>query len=90
MGLQNNQSEVDGRVTVYPTFGMEAIIPTEIGMPTIRTNTYEEANAKAITKDLDTTDELREATAVRIASYIPAEASKLAQLVCEAACIQSR
>ena len=48
---------------------MEAIIPTEIGMPTIRTNTSEEANAKAITKDLDTTDELREATAVRIASY---------------------
>ena len=48
---------------------MEAIIPTKIEMPTLRTNIFEEANAEAITKDLDTTDELREAAAVRIASY---------------------
>ena len=48
---------------------MEAIIPTKIGMPTIRTNISEEANAEVITKDLDTTDELWEVTVVRIASY---------------------
>ena len=48
---------------------MEAIIPTEIGMPTIRMNISEEENAEAITKDLDTTDELREAVVVHLASY---------------------
>ena len=51
------------------TYEMEAIIPTVIGIPTIRTEVPEGANAEAITKDLDTTDELQEATAVRIASY---------------------
>ena len=48
---------------------MEAIIPIEIGMPTIRTEIHEEANAVAITKDLDTTDELREAAVGLIAAY---------------------
>ena len=48
---------------------MEAIIPTEIGMPTLRTEIPKKDNVEAITKDLDMTDELREATAVRIASY---------------------
>ena len=51
------------------TYGMEAIIPTKIGMPTILTEVHEEANAEAITKDLDTIDELWEATIVRIVSY---------------------
>ena len=48
---------------------MEAIIPTEIGMPTLRTGIPEEANAEAITKDLDMADELHEAATLRIASY---------------------
>ena len=48
---------------------MEAIIPTEIQMPTIQTEVPEEVNVEAITKDLDATDELREAIVVRIASY---------------------
>ena len=48
---------------------MEAIIPTEIGMHTLRIEIPEEANVEAITKDLDLTDELRKAAAVRIASY---------------------
>ena len=51
------------------TYGMEAIIPTEIWMPTLRTEIPEKANAKVITKDLDMTDELREAPAMCIASY---------------------
>ena len=37
---------------------MEAIIPIEIGMPTLRIGIPEEADAKAITKDLDMADEL--------------------------------
>ena len=40
------------------TYGMEAIIPMEIGMPTIRIEIPEEANTEAVIKDLDTNDEL--------------------------------
>ena len=38
-------------------------------MPTIQIELPEEANVEAITKDLDTIDELREAAGVHIASY---------------------
>ena len=48
---------------------MEAIIPIEIGLPTLRTEIPKKANAEAIAKDLDMADELREAATVRIASY---------------------
>ena len=48
---------------------MEAIIPTEIGVPTLRTEILEKANTEAITKDLDMTDELCEPAAVCMASY---------------------
>ena len=51
------------------TYGMEAIIPTKIGLPTIRTATLESENAKSVVKELDASDELREAPAIRIASY---------------------
>ena len=36
------------------TYGMEAIIPTEIGMPTIRAGMPKQENAKLVIKDLDT------------------------------------
>ena len=52
------------------TYGMEVIIPIEIGMPTIRTNVPEEENAKLMIKDLDIVDELRESAAIRITSYL--------------------
>ena len=48
---------------------MEAIIPTEIGMPTLRTDVFEQATAELVIKDLDMVDELRETAAVRVASY---------------------
>ena len=48
---------------------MEAIIPTNIGMPTLLTGIPKEANAKVVTKDLDMADELRKAIVVCIASY---------------------
>ena len=48
---------------------MEAIIPTEIRVPTLRTDIPTKSNAKAVTKDLDMTYELREAAVVCIASY---------------------
>ena len=37
---------------------MEAIIPTEIGMPMLRIEVPEMTNAEAISKDLDMVDEL--------------------------------
>ena len=46
---------------------MEAIVPTEIGMPTLRTDIPEQLNTESVIKDL--ADELHEAVAVRIASY---------------------
>ena len=51
------------------TYGMEAIVSTEIGMPTLRTNKPEQSNAESVIKDLDMAGELHEATVVRIASY---------------------
>ena len=51
------------------TYRMEAIIPTEIGVPTLRTEIHEKVNTEAIAKDLDMTDELREVATVRITSY---------------------
>ena len=50
-------------------YGMEVIVPTEIGMPTLRTYLPEQSNAETIIKDLDTADELRKAAVVRITSY---------------------
>ena len=51
------------------TYGIEVVIPTEIGLPTIRTATPESENAGSVVKELDTSDELREAAAIRVASY---------------------
>ena len=51
------------------TYGMEAIIPIEIGLPTLQTEILEKTNTKAIAKDLDMANEFREAAAVHIALY---------------------
>ena len=51
------------------TYGMEAFIPTEIGLPTVRTTASESANEESIVRELDTSDGLREAAAIRLASY---------------------
>ena len=48
---------------------MEAIILTELEVPTLRVKIPENANTETIGKDLDMTDELREAVSVHIASY---------------------
>ena len=48
---------------------MEVVIPTKIGLPTIRTATPESENEGSMTRELDTSDELREAAAIRVTSY---------------------
>ena len=50
-------------------YGVEAVIPTKIGMPTLQMEIPEEANTEALARDLDMTDELREVEAMRMASY---------------------
>ena len=51
------------------TYGMEAIVPTKIGMPTLRTDIPEQLNAESVIKNLNMIDELHEAAAVRVALY---------------------
>ena len=51
------------------TYGIEAIIPMEVGMPTLRTEMPEQQNTEFIIKELDTENELRETATIRIASY---------------------
>ena len=48
---------------------MEVVIPIEIGLPTTRTATPESENAESVVRELDASDELREAAAIRVASY---------------------
>ena len=49
------------------TYGMEAIVPIEISMPTLRIDIPEQSNTKYVIKDLNMEGKLREAAAVRIA-----------------------
>ena len=51
------------------TYGMEVVIPTEIGLPIIRTATSDSENAESVVRELDVSDDLREAAAIRVASY---------------------
>ena len=51
------------------TYGMKAVIPTEIGLSTIRAVAPESKNAGSVVRKLDTSHELREEAAIRIASY---------------------
>ena len=51
------------------TYGMEAIIPTKIGMPMLLTDLPEHLSTESIIKDPDMANELRETTVVRVASY---------------------
>ena len=48
---------------------MKAVIPIEIGLPTVRTSVPDPANEESKIKELDISDELREATTIRVASY---------------------
>nr|CAN71147.1 hypothetical protein VITISV_038768 [Vitis vinifera] len=52
------------------TYGMDAIIPTEIGLPTIRTEagTQDDANEE-LGRNLDWADEVREIASIRMADY---------------------
>ncbi|GJU97624.1 reverse transcriptase domain-containing protein [Tanacetum coccineum] len=61
----------NGEIPYSLTFGSEAVIPAEIGMPTHRTMTIKEGtlNEKEIWLNLDLLQERREAVAIREARY---------------------
>ncbi|RVW28611.1 hypothetical protein CK203_100886 [Vitis vinifera] len=51
-------------------YGMDAVIPTEIGLPTIRTDAAKQNDANTeLGRNLDWTDEVRESAAIRMADY---------------------
>ena len=50
-------------------YGTEAVIPIEVGLPTIRIDTPDSENAELIVRELDASDELREVAIIRITSY---------------------
>ena len=51
-------------------YGMEAVIPLEVGLPTIRSENFDpDLNREAIALELDLADERRERALVHIASY---------------------
>ncbi|RVW26664.1 hypothetical protein CK203_096494 [Vitis vinifera] len=51
-------------------YGMDAVIPTEIGLPTIRTDAAKQSDANMeLGRNLDWTDEVRESAAIWMADY---------------------
>ncbi|RVX18478.1 Retrovirus-related Pol polyprotein from transposon 17.6 [Vitis vinifera] len=51
-------------------YGMDAVIPTEIGLPTIRTEAGRQDDANAeLGRNLDWADEVRETASIRMADY---------------------
>ncbi|RVW75345.1 hypothetical protein CK203_052928 [Vitis vinifera] len=50
-------------------YGMDAVIPTEIGLPTIRTDAAKRMMQTELGRNLDWTDEVRESAAIRMADY---------------------
>ena len=51
-------------------FGFEVVFPLEIGLPTIRPETYDiNHNEEVLAQDLDLADERRESALIRLADY---------------------
>ncbi|RVW59098.1 hypothetical protein CK203_113307 [Vitis vinifera] len=70
MGLSNHTRTPTGNTPFALAYGMDAIIPTEIGLPTIRTEagTQDDANEE-LGRNLDWADEVRETASIRMADY---------------------
>ena len=52
-----------------PTYGMEAVVPIEISMPTLRTDIPGQLNNEYVIINLDMTDELCKVAAIQVALY---------------------
>ena len=52
------------------TYGMDAVIPAEIGLPTIRTDARGQSDESTeLGKNLDWADEIRENASIRMTDY---------------------
>ena len=52
------------------TYGVEAVIPLEVGLPTLRSEEYDQENNELmLAKDLDLAQKRRDLAMIRLASY---------------------
>lgn len=69
-GYRTTPRRSTGRTPFSLAFGMEAVIPIQAGMPTIRASQFDpKENSEAIAADLDLAEEGRENARIKIASY---------------------
>ncbi|KAL6323402.1 hypothetical protein AAG906_038673 [Vitis piasezkii] len=70
VGLSNNTRRPTGNTPFALAYGMDAVIPTEIGLPTIRIEAAKQDDANAeLGRNLDWADEVRETASIRMADY---------------------
>ena len=70
LGLQNHCPKANRHLShLRSLMGRKLLSPLKLVCPTIRTATPESENAESIARELDMSDELREAAAIRITSY---------------------
>ena len=59
-----------GEMSYALTYGVEAVIPLEVGLPTIQSQAFELGNNDQIlAKDLDLAEEMRELASIKLAKY---------------------
>ncbi|KAL6314404.1 hypothetical protein AAG906_022487 [Vitis piasezkii] len=67
---QTTPGRPTGNTPFALAYGMDAVIPTEIGLPTIRTEAGRQDDANAeLGRNLDWADEVRETASIRMADY---------------------
>ncbi|RVX23641.1 hypothetical protein CK203_000356 [Vitis vinifera] len=70
MAYRTTPERPTGNTPFALTYGMDAVIPTEIGLPTIRTDAAKQNDANTeLRRNLDWADEVRESAAIRTADY---------------------
>ncbi|RVW70224.1 hypothetical protein CK203_051479 [Vitis vinifera] len=70
VGLSTTPGRPTGNTPFALTYGMDAVIPTEIGLPTIRTDAAKQKDADTeLGRNLDWADEVRESASIRMADY---------------------
>ncbi|XXG47630.1 hypothetical protein AAC387_Pa02g2244 [Persea americana] len=71
MGVQNNSKALHLGYTIFlGPYGMEAVIPLEVGLPTLRSELCDQGlNDLNLAQELNFAKERREAAAIRLAAY---------------------
>ncbi|RVW29859.1 hypothetical protein CK203_087413 [Vitis vinifera] len=70
VGLRTTPGRPTGSTPFALAYGMDAVIPTKIGMPTARTAVQDKRNEDMEhTKHLDWADEIRESESIRMTVY---------------------